>query len=183
MTPAQAHINFEVLLSAGMLRIITVAEPGVHGAGITGTQGIGVNTPSAAAVAAATVGFASDWHIPKGSMLTIGLLSMMLASGTFVITWLTGNTTSELGATPKLHCNVAPMHTWIAIVVSPVKARVRIASSVPSRNCLFVDENTSCYACTLEEMRTQRSVQFYQRAFDCHDGAAFDVDSGAAFAG
>jgi hypothetical protein len=35
-------------------------------------QGIGVKTPSAAAVAAATVGFANDVHMPKGIMLTIG---------------------------------------------------------------------------------------------------------------
>jgi hypothetical protein len=60
-------------LRAGAFRKITVAEPGTQGAGVTGTQGIGVKTPSAAAVAAATVGFASDWHIPKGGMFAIGM--------------------------------------------------------------------------------------------------------------
>ena len=40
------------LFSAGILPINTVGEPGAHGAAVTGIQGIGVSTPSAAAVAA-----------------------------------------------------------------------------------------------------------------------------------
>src|SRR5436190_22529199 len=112
MTPAYAHISFEVLSSAGKLASSTVGAPGAHGAGITGTQGIGVKVPSAAAVAAATAGLAGDLHMPNGTMLTIGLLSMMLAAGTFdVITLLTGNTISVLGAKPMLHLVFAPMHT------------------------------------------------------------------------
>jgi hypothetical protein len=79
-------------------------------------HGIGVNTPQAAAVAAATVGFASDMHIPNGMMLTRGVWSFMFASGTScVVTRFIGSTTSELGATPKLHCIIAPMQTCIAI--------------------------------------------------------------------
>ena len=66
-------------LSAGIFAIITVGEPGTHGATVTGTQGMGVNTPNAAAVAEATVGLAGDEHIAKGKMLTIGLLSNILA--------------------------------------------------------------------------------------------------------
>lgn len=72
ITPAHAHIQVETLLSAGMLPIITVAEPGTHGAVMTGTQGIGVNTPDAAAVAVMTVGFVGALHMPNGIMLTIG---------------------------------------------------------------------------------------------------------------
>lgn len=94
-----------------MLPIRTVGAPGTHGAGITGTQGIGVNAPNAAAVADATAGFAIDEHMPKGMMFTIGLLSMMVAAGVVVSVRFSGNTTSELGAAPKLHCNIAPMHT------------------------------------------------------------------------
>lgn len=63
--------------------IIVVGAPGAHGAGITGTQGIGVRTPMAAAVADATEGLAMLWHMPKGMMFTIGLLSMMFAAGMF----------------------------------------------------------------------------------------------------
>jgi hypothetical protein len=36
-------------------------------------HGIGVSTPMAAAVAAATAGFAGDMHMPNGMMLTMGL--------------------------------------------------------------------------------------------------------------
>ena len=64
------------------------------------------------AVAAATVGFDGDEHMPNGSTFTIGLLSMMFAaSGPPAIVRFCGNTTSVLGAAPKLHCSVAPMHT------------------------------------------------------------------------
>ena len=112
MTPAHAHISFEVLLSAGMPPINAVGAPGTHGAGKTGTHGIGVNTPSAAAVAAATVGLAIDEHMPNGSTFTIGLWSMMFAAGgPPAIVLFCGNTTNVLGAAPKLHCIVAPIQT------------------------------------------------------------------------
>ena len=94
------------------LRIsLASGEPGTHGAMVMGMQGMGVNTPSAAAVAAITIGLAMDWHMPKGMMFNIGLLSMMLASGTLVITKLVGNTIRVPGATPKLHLSMAPMQT------------------------------------------------------------------------
>jgi hypothetical protein len=111
MTPPQLHISFEVLLSAGWLPTSTVGDPTTHGAAVAGTQGIGVKTPSAAAVAAATVGFASDEHMPNGRILTNGLLSMMFAAGVPVMVRFSGSTTNVLGATPKLHWRVAPRHT------------------------------------------------------------------------
>jgi hypothetical protein len=107
------------LLRAGKLPRSTVGDPGAQGAGVFGTQGIGVKTPQAAAVADATVGFARELHIPKGIMLVMGMLSMILASGTaWVMTLFLGITTSELGAMPKLHCNVAPMHTSRPIIIT-----------------------------------------------------------------
>lgn len=72
MTPPHAHMHFEVLFRAGLLPSKIVGEPGAHGAEVFGTQGIGVRTPMAAAVAEATVGFAIDIHIPKGGMLVMG---------------------------------------------------------------------------------------------------------------
>jgi hypothetical protein len=66
------HISFELLLSAGMLAINTVGEPTIHGDAVAGTHGIGVKTPNAAAVAAATVGFDGDEHMPNGMMFVIG---------------------------------------------------------------------------------------------------------------
>lgn len=60
ITPPQLQNNLDPSFKAGILPIKTVGEPGVHGAAVTGIQGIGVNTPSAAAVAAATMGLDGD---------------------------------------------------------------------------------------------------------------------------
>jgi hypothetical protein len=116
ITPPHMHINLELLSSAGMLAIKTVGTPGTHGATVAGTHGMGVRTPSAAAVAAATVGFDGDEHMPNGMMFTNGLLSMMLASGVIVIVRFCGSTTRLLGAAPKLHCSIAPIQTCIAMI-------------------------------------------------------------------
>ena len=72
ITPPHAHISLEVFCKAGMLPIRTVGEPGTHGATVIGTQGIGVNAPSAAAVAAATIGLPMQVQVPNGITLTIG---------------------------------------------------------------------------------------------------------------
>lgn len=83
---------------------------------MTGMQGIGVNAPIAAAVADATVGFANDWHMPKGIMLTIGILSMMLAISILPHLGRSGTMTDRVdGAIPKLHCSIAPIHTKFPI--------------------------------------------------------------------
>jgi len=116
ITPAHMHISVEVLSSVGMSPSITVGAPGTHGATVMGMHGIGVSTPIAAAVAAATIGLAGDMHMPNGMMFTIGILSMMLASGiSLVKTMFVGRTTSELGATPMVHIMVAPMQTCIGM--------------------------------------------------------------------
>lgn len=112
MTPPQLQISFEVLLSVGILPTKTVGAPTTQGAAVAGTQGIGVSTPIAAAVADATVGFAGDEHMPKGSMLTSGAWSMIVAAGIIVVVVrFVGSTARELGAAPKLHCSIAPMQT------------------------------------------------------------------------
>jgi hypothetical protein len=86
ITPPHMHIRVDVLLSAGILLIKNVGAPTTHGAVVAGTQGIGVRAPMAAAVAAATVGLASELHMPKGMMLTSGALSIMFAAGVWVRT-------------------------------------------------------------------------------------------------
>ena len=58
ITPPHMHASVETSSSAGMFANITVAAPGAQGAVVLGMQGIGVRTPRAAAVAAATWGFA-----------------------------------------------------------------------------------------------------------------------------
>jgi len=120
MTPPHMHMSLELLLSAGMLPSNTVGAPGTQGAMVMGMQGMGTNTPSAAAVAAATMGLAIDWHMPKGMTLAMGLLSMMLAAGgPPAITMLTGMTIREPGATPNVHCVIAPVQTCCPIDLAP----------------------------------------------------------------
>jgi len=111
ITPPQLHINFELFCKAGIPPTNTVGEPGAHGAAVTGTHGIGVSTPSAAAVAAATCGLAGQLHMPNGITLTMGALSMIVAAGAPDMTHAVGSTFSDEGATPKLHCNVVPVVT------------------------------------------------------------------------
>ena len=105
--PPQLHMHLQLLSRAGKFDILAW-PPGAQGAAITGMQGIGVSTPIAADVADATVGLASDWHMPKGAMLTIGLLSMMLPIAKFIHLGRVGSTTEKVdGAIPKVHCNIA----------------------------------------------------------------------------
>ena len=120
MTPAHMHMSLASLFNAGMLPINTVGLPTIQGAVVAGTQGIGVSTPSAAAVAAATVGLAMLEHMPNGMMLTKGALSMMVAAGMLLVSvWRIGKTLSDDGATPKLHWSVAPLHTQIPMSAYP----------------------------------------------------------------
>lgn len=108
MTPPHAHIHIEPETKAGFPPIITCGAPGIHGPVVTGMQGIGVKTPSAAAVAAATVGLDRLVHIPNGGTFRPGAISVMVAAGLpSVVTRLTGNTDSVLGATPKVHLIMA----------------------------------------------------------------------------
>lgn len=113
--PPHTQSSFELSCKAGMPPSFTVELPGDQGAGVSGMQGIGVRAPMAAAVAAATVGFAMDLHIPNGRMLSIGMLSRMLAAGVVVKTLFTGSTTSEPGAAPKEHWIMAPAQTCLPI--------------------------------------------------------------------
>ena len=73
ITPAQMHFNMDMLSRVVKFPRLTVMPPGDHGEGVFGMHGIGVRTPSAAAVAAATTGFAGDIHIPNGMIFTIGM--------------------------------------------------------------------------------------------------------------
>jgi hypothetical protein len=72
MTPPHIHMHWSVLLSTGPIDVRQVGLVGIHGAGMAGTQGIGVKTPSAAAVAAATVGLDRVIHIPNGQIFRNG---------------------------------------------------------------------------------------------------------------
>lgn len=119
MTPPQAHINWQLLFSVGLLPIMTVGDPGVQGAVVTGIQGCGVKTPMAAEVAAATWGLLRVLHTPNGMIFIIGMLSIMVAAGRLqALTMLAGKTVIVLGATPKVQLIMAPLVTRIAILSS-----------------------------------------------------------------
>src|ERR1051325_1162092 len=94
-----------------------VADPGAHGAVVTGTQGCGVRTPRAAEVAAATWGLARELHMPKGGMLVIGTKSMIVAAGGPHTVLLAGRTLSAAGAAPKLHAIMAPEVTSLGMAI------------------------------------------------------------------
>lgn len=112
MLPVQVQLHFESEVSALSSLIVTTGEPGDQGAGMTGTHGIGVSTPCAAAVAEATCGFACVLHIPKGAMFVMGTLSMTVAVGcSSALDPLAGRTVSVEGALPWLHLSFAPFAT------------------------------------------------------------------------
>ena len=67
--PPLEQINLLSFVRQGWPPIRTEGAVGVHVPAGIRTQGWGVSTPMAAAVAAATCGFARDVHIPKGVML------------------------------------------------------------------------------------------------------------------
>jgi hypothetical protein len=115
ITPPHAQLHMHELVRAGAPLIITVGEPGDHGAVVTGMHGCGVSTPSAADVAAATCGFDSVVHIPNGMMLTFGAKSWMVAAicPPACTGRPLGTTVSAEGATPKLHISCAVAATCI----------------------------------------------------------------------
>jgi hypothetical protein len=120
------HISVLVLLSAGMNFFSTVGDPGTQGpTAVLGMHGIGVSTPMAAAVAAATCGLAGLVHIPKGGMFAMGLLSMMLPASMKLDMIIFGVAMKLDGATPKVHIITAPVTTCMAIGI-PFQINQRI---------------------------------------------------------
>jgi hypothetical protein len=112
MTPPQAQLQIDPVVRAWFPPIVVRSAPGTQRPITAGLHGIGVSTPSAALVAAATVGFAKLMHIPKVMMFIPGTVSCTEAAGwPSIITLLIGMTISDDGAMPKLHCMTAPLTT------------------------------------------------------------------------
>jgi hypothetical protein len=128
--PPYAHWQVERFVRAGRPPAWTVGDPGVHGAGMTGVQGIGVSTPSAAAVAVATAGLARLVHTAKGPMLTKGTVSVTVATGVDPATVPAGRTFRVPGAAPKLHNVIAPLVTTTATT------RLYLEPDCPGRRAL-----------------------------------------------
>jgi hypothetical protein len=113
MVPPHMHWQVESWLRAGTPEMVTATDPGAQGAAVAGTHGIGVRTPRAADVAEATSGLASDEHIPKVGMLTIGAESVMVATGIEAAITMCGSGLRAAGATPKSHIISAPSVTML----------------------------------------------------------------------
>jgi hypothetical protein len=113
ITPPHMHMHLDELFRVGKLFTITVGAPTTHGATVMGMQGMGVMTPNAAAVAAITMGLAMLMHIPNGGMLATGAKSMIVAAkGPPAMTGgPLGIAINVLGAAPKEHIIMAPVHT------------------------------------------------------------------------
>lgn len=73
MLPPKRQLNFESIFSASCPLTFTLLQDPVQSSAVQGMQGMGVSTPNAAAVAAATMGFAGLEHIPKGRMFKNGI--------------------------------------------------------------------------------------------------------------
>ena len=118
-TPPKPQIAIDVLFKAGMPPSIKVGEPGAQ-TDVTGVHGIGVRTPKAAAVAAATAGFAKLMHMPKGITSAKGVAEFIFPAGiSLLVVRERGSTSRTLGAIPKLHaqsavdtvnCDILPCH-------------------------------------------------------------------------
>ena len=83
---------------------------------VCGMQGCGVRTPSAAAVAEATIGLVNVVHIPKGPTFVMGAASNIVAAGfpsastiEFCVTF------NGAGAVPKEHIRFAPIAVSVLI--------------------------------------------------------------------
>jgi hypothetical protein len=112
ITPPQAQLHTEPATKDWTPPIMVRGAPGTHRPMTAGTHGMGVRTPSAALVAAATVGLAKLEHMPNGGMLTPVIVSCTVAAGRpSIITRLVGKAIKEDGAMPKLHCSIAPVTT------------------------------------------------------------------------
>lgn len=133
MTPPHAHWHMHGEVTAGWPPIMVRVATGFHGPIGFGTHGIGVSTPSAAAVAEATDGLANELHIPKGGMFVTGTMSKMFAAGLpSIITRFFGSTFNVDGATPKLHVNIAVAVTFGVPIVLLSGQRVgRPSAGIP----------------------------------------------------
>ena len=133
MTPPQVHIAVQPVCSAGCPLIMTLEAPGVQGDVVMGTQGAGENTPSLAAVAAATTGLDIVPHIPNVGMFTIGANAWMFAASVSAVTGVPIGTTVKGTGTGGIAIEqliIAPVLTSGGIASDSTPADSRIQTSV-----------------------------------------------------
>lgn len=118
-TPAKEQGAMDSVSKAGGPPMVTVGEPGTH-EDVTGVHGIGTNTPNAAAVAAATAGFARLIHTPNGITSAKGIADVILPAGIAdPVTIVIGKTSSAEGAAPIVHAHKASLTTNGKTIPSP----------------------------------------------------------------
>ena len=84
--------------------MVTVVEPGTQGEVVAGTQGTGVSTPMAAAVALITAGLVGDLQSPNETMLTWGAKSSVVAASLWsMVTACPGRICRGEGVVPIEH--------------------------------------------------------------------------------
>ena len=130
ITPAQLHMHLESEVRAGLPLMVTVGEPGAHGALVAGTQGWGVRTPKAAAVADATCGLAMEVHIPNVGILDIGAKSIIVAAGVVAVTVGADVALSVAGAAPKVQVIMAPVTTSCPIQSPSLRLSSQVARKI-----------------------------------------------------
>ena len=99
-------------LTAGSPARFTVVLVPDHGGMNTGMQGIGVSTPIAADVAAATVGFVCDVHMPKVGN-TAGVALDSFNDGVADVMTAGNPMATGQGASPLSHMQVEPLLTIV----------------------------------------------------------------------
>jgi hypothetical protein len=78
--PFHIHDTFPFLSKAGLPQTLTFEDAADHFPVTIGIHGIGVRTPKAATVAAATIGFAKDLHNKNGKIFKKGIESDTFAT-------------------------------------------------------------------------------------------------------
>src|SRR5918993_53322 len=97
-------MHLESAVSAGLFLTLVFAEPGLHGATITGTHGTGLPD------AATTAGLVGAEHMPNVGRL-VTEKSWIVATVMLVPLTMLGTSVSDAGSVPKEHFAWAPITT------------------------------------------------------------------------
>jgi hypothetical protein len=109
--PHHEHMHRSPLQMTGPAVPRVVGFDDIQGTDTAGTQGAGVKTPEAAAVAAITAGLVGALHTPKGAILTIGKQSDDVAIGRPQANREPVGTVRVAGICPNVHEHNAPETT------------------------------------------------------------------------
>lgn len=149
--PPNPQVNVHPTVRHGFPPASVVVCAAVHVPAGTSVQGCGVNTPSAAAVAACTAGFISDVHMANGGRFVLGAQSVTVATGIFPIsTFVCDVTFNTLGAVPKVHMHCVPVVTYTIpthLTSFPVPVRLLSDSMFPLGQHTVPDRNRFCSLC------------------------------------